>query len=202
MPLYYYFCFLSVVSIVVRLMFNGLSKRRHEGLGDGHMRVPNQAIRTVNDSQIIPGEMRWQDATSTTVTRHTRSGRVYSSYTLSWNQWIANGKTLQASRMRYSENVYDFFSIKLLLKIMVIWERLIHQTECEIKCIMSEDIFFHLAVILKIDSNTFIHFEKIIRRRLLSKTSIKIIIECADQVFNRDGFPITNEFSARASRQC
>lgn len=87
LSLYYYFCFLSIVSIIVRLMFNGLSKTRSiEGPRNLHLHAPNEAISTVNDSVIIPGEMRWQEATSTTVTRHTRSGRVYSSYTLSWNQ--------------------------------------------------------------------------------------------------------------------
>lgn len=86
LSLYSYFFFISVVSIIVRLMFNGLSKRRSEGPRERHLDVPNPVIRTINDSEIIPGEMRWQEATSTTVTRHTRSGKVYSSYTLSWNQ--------------------------------------------------------------------------------------------------------------------
>lgn len=86
LPLNYFFYFLLVVFIVVRSMlfvYSKLFSGRHR---NGLINIPNGPVDTLNDSIIIPGELRWLEAPGTIVTRHTRSGRIYGTYQLAPNQ--------------------------------------------------------------------------------------------------------------------
>lgn len=103
LPLYYLFSSLAIFCTTLRLMVIGLSKLRslRAQLIEMMKSAPNsnlfrlQKTQEVHiDSSMSDGDTQRLNAMDDTVVRHTRSGRIYGSYDLSWHEFIAQRETL------------------------------------------------------------------------------------------------------------
>lgn len=76
----YSICFLSISSVLVHLVWIAVMKFRNGHHHDSQLYKPHKSSETIDDSVIVPGQIRWQECTAI---RHTRSGGIYWIYRMS-----------------------------------------------------------------------------------------------------------------------
>lgn len=103
LPLYYLFCSIAIFYTTLRLMLIGLPKlwslriqliEMMESASNNNLFGLQKTQEVPIDSGISLGDTQRLNSMDDTVVRHTRSGRIYGSYDLSWHEFIAQRETL------------------------------------------------------------------------------------------------------------